>query len=154
VGWKEDIAFWANNNGREANKVEKIAINKGWEPKKYQTSMRPALLDYLDNWYTLSVKVLPEPATKSVKNRKNPFKKYSDDDLEAKQHWDRALRANNCQKYTKLSNGWRIWTLQDENTYRIIASDGNKYIEYANNTLYDSSKIHQRLIKQLRKNNG
>jgi hypothetical protein len=135
VGWKEDIAFWADRNGRKADKVEKIAINKGWEPKKYQSSMRAALIDYLDNWYTLSVKVLPEPATKNVKNRKNPLR-------------------TNGQKYTKLSNGWRIWTLQDDVTYSIIASDGNRYIEYANNTLYDSSKIHQQLVEQLRKNNG
>lgn len=136
MGWKTDIAFWASKNSRETSEVEKIAINKGWEPAKYQDSMRDSLLDFLDKWYTLSVKTLPEPATKTS-NRRNPIE-----------------IAGWAHKYTKLSNGWRIWTIQEGDGYSVIASDSNRYIEYSNNSLNDSVILHKEVVNQLRNNNG
>jgi hypothetical protein len=131
VGWKEDISSWANRNDREVDKVEKIAIREGWKPKNYRPSMKDALFDYLDKWYTLSIKILPEPATK---NRRNPSQ----------------IKIQGS-KFTKLSNGWKIWTIRDGETHSIIASNNNKYIEYANNSLSNSLKIHHHLVKQLRR---
>ena len=121
MSWNEHIAAWASRNDRVASEVAEIAENKGWEPAKYQDSMRADLFDYLSAWYTLAVKTLPKITTKNTsESRKNPCGKRQG------------------HKYTKLSNGWRIWTLQDGDIYTIIASDDDSYIEYTNNTLNDS----------------
>ena len=137
MSWKDDIASWAAKNGQEPETVGSIATGKGWEPNKYQPSMKRALFDYLDQWYTLSVKTLPAPATKNAK-RRNP------------------ARSAHVQKFTKLSNGWKIWILQDKNSYThsTVASNGTKYLEYDNNTLLDSMKIHKQLIKKLKRLHG
>ena len=69
MSWFKDITAWAKKNNKDPKIVEKIVIRKGWEPTKYLSSMRDNLHSYLDQWYTLSIKALPTPATN---NRKNP----------------------------------------------------------------------------------
>jgi len=142
MGWKDDISSWASKNNQEPEIVEGNAkreikkgtkIEKGWDPAKYDSStMKAALFDYLNQWYTLSVKTMPIPATTAL--RKNPIQ-------------------SKTQKFTKLSNGWKIWTVQDQRslTHSTIASNGPKYLEYGNNTLLGSLQIHQHLIKRLKK---
>lgn len=129
MGWKSDIASWARQREKDPKIVEDIAVEKGWEPAKYQSSMKGSLHDFLTKWYTLSVKNLPEPATSK---RRNPIRQKQ-------------------QKYTKLSNGWRIWTTKETDGYSTIASNGSRYIEYTNT---NSSKMHQQLIKLLKGTNG
>jgi len=141
MGWEEDISFWAKKNNQEFATAERIAkkgtkTEKGWDPTKYDSStMRAALFDYLNQWYTLSVKTLPIPATK----RKNPIKSKT-----------------RTQKFTKLSNGWKIWTVQDQRSYThaTIASNGRRHLEYGDNTLLNSLQIHQPLVRKLKKLNG
>lgn len=147
MSWDEDISTWAHNNDLEPKTVGDIAIKdkkttdgkrieKGWEPSKYKSAtMKDALFDYLSKWNTLSVKTLPTPATASL--RKNPS------------------TAQIVKKLTKLSNGWKIWTVQKSNyTHQTIASNDDKYINYDDNTLLTSLKTHQRLIEKLKKLNG
>ena len=133
MGWKNDIAEWAHKHQQEPSVMEKIAIKKGWDASKYKPSMKSELFDFLTKWYTLSVKTLPEPATSKL--RKNPT-------------------PDNIEKYTKLSNGWRIWTLENGQLFTTIASNGQKYKEFTDNDLNTAFKLHDSFVDILRKNNG
>ena len=66
--WEEDIQEYCHLRGREPDKVHGILLRKGWEPENYTSRMRDALFDFLDKWYTLSIKKLPVPATTRQKN--------------------------------------------------------------------------------------
>lgn len=66
--WFEDIEEWASTNNRDPSKVEAICLRNGWIPEKYHSEMKDDLFDFLNQWYTLSIKKLPKPAT----YRKNP----------------------------------------------------------------------------------
>lgn len=70
--WFSDIEEWSILNTRDPEIVENICIRKGWDPTKYSSSMKSALFDWLDQWYTLSIKKLSTPATSL---RRNPDKK-------------------------------------------------------------------------------
>jgi hypothetical protein len=69
MSWDDDIQEWSKKSGRDPSRQKNILVNEGWDPKKYQPSMKAALFDYLDKWHTLSLKNMPSPATL----RKNPF---------------------------------------------------------------------------------
>ena len=77
--WRQDIVSWAKKAGRDPDEVEGILIKGhkgvGWDPKTYQPSMKNDLYHYLQQWYTLSVKKLPIPATAV---RKNPISSKND----------------------------------------------------------------------------
>jgi len=77
MSWNDDIASWAQKNGRDPKKVDRIAKKGGWDTSKYLDTMKSALFDYLDKWYTLSVKDMPAPATQLRRNpyRRNPYKR-------------------------------------------------------------------------------
>jgi len=109
MSWDADIANWADRNSRNPEKVEKICIRKGWDPNSYTPSMQKNLFEWLDAWYTLSVKTLPSPAT----SRKNPiYYRNPDEDIrylerryeltgdpEDGKHWAQALdRAGMIQR--------------------------------------------------------
>jgi hypothetical protein len=68
MSWDLDIEEWSQNNQRDAETVSGICVRKGWEPEKYLPSMKKQLFDWLDQWYTLSIKKLPPPATASRRN--------------------------------------------------------------------------------------
>lgn len=69
--WKEHIQVYSKSRNRDPAKVEAILLRKGWKPSLYREEMREQLFDFLDKWYTLSVKNLPAPATSL---RRNPGK--------------------------------------------------------------------------------
>lgn len=75
MSWKRDIQDWIytrhdSPTQNQFKKTEKVAIRGGWNPQKYKSSMRRSLHKWLTEWYTLSIKKLPEPATA----RRNPIK--------------------------------------------------------------------------------
>jgi len=77
--WGQHIASWAAKNNKKAATVEAILKRKGWDLDKYLPSMEDDLNYYLDQWYELSVKKLPAPATA---RRRNPFyRRNADVDL-------------------------------------------------------------------------
>lgn len=77
--WDQHIEQYAARNDKDPSRVEGILIRGGWEPAQYHASMKSELFDYLDDWYTLSIKTLPTPATQ---NRRNPSPYFYEDDLE------------------------------------------------------------------------
>jgi len=106
--WKSHIEAWASENDRKPSKVEATLRRKGWNPNTYDESMRSDLYAFLDKWYTLSVKTLPEPATlrknpigfnKIVKEIKAPLKQFA---------------------YAVLSNGWRVDTFFDRSSQAFL----------------------------------
>jgi len=77
--WKQHVTSWASEKSKDPDIVEKILVKKGWDPDKYQESMEKDLRYYLDQWYILAVKALPEPATSK---RRNPvYRRNADTDL-------------------------------------------------------------------------
>jgi len=74
--WIEDVTGWARLNGRDPKKVERILLRHGWNPQRYRAEMRTNLNHWLDQWYTLSIKTLPSPATA---RKKNPDSEPSED---------------------------------------------------------------------------
>lgn len=70
--WGPHIASWAARNDKNPSIVKGILIRKGWDPDKYLPNMKDDLNYYLDQWYELSVKKLPAPATAA--RRRNPSK--------------------------------------------------------------------------------
>jgi len=70
MSWDSDIDEYCKLRGREPQHVRTILKRKAWNKKLYQPSMKSELFEFLDKWYTLSIKKLPSPAT----NRKNPIK--------------------------------------------------------------------------------
>jgi len=70
--WDEDISNYCKSRSREPSKVEGILSREGWESTKYKASMKDALFAWLDQWYTLSIKNLPTPATSGSSLRCNP----------------------------------------------------------------------------------
>jgi hypothetical protein len=81
--WEKDIKDWVRkwfktNDPKQIARTRAIAEQK-WDPNYdpsiqkdpdgYDSSMRKDLHHWLDNWYTLSVKDMPKPATL----RKNPI---------------------------------------------------------------------------------
>jgi len=129
MGWSKDIAIWARKNNKDPETVAQIAIRKGWEPAKYLPSMAEQLFDYLDQWYTLSVKALPIPATQK---RRNPVAS--------------SLRSVTV---TELENGWTIWNMPVGKKYSIIASDGNRYLEFSDNKYRKARQIEAQLLERL-----
>lgn len=71
MSWEQDIEEWSENNDRDPTKVEKICIRHGWRPEKYLPEMKSDLNYWLDQWYTLSIKTLPQPATNFRRNPGN-----------------------------------------------------------------------------------
>jgi len=61
--WDADVTKWAKNNRREPGKVKGLLVRSGWAPDQYVASMQQYLFYWLDQWYTLSVKNMPQPAT-------------------------------------------------------------------------------------------
>jgi hypothetical protein len=93
--WLEHIREWAKRHKRDPKKVEKILIREGWSRNKYKPSMKQKLFNYLDEWYTLSIKSLPKPATSY---KRNPLSIYVVDDIFSPDGFAR----------TVFSNGWII----------------------------------------------
>lgn len=75
MSWDSDIEDWAQRHQRSPETVSAICIRKGWEPDKYHSAMKRQLFDWLDLWYTLSVKKLPTPATSLKRNPNHIAKK-------------------------------------------------------------------------------
>ena len=104
--WLKDITSWTkscNCNGCDTTQkdtsrnysidtINNLLIDEGWNPSKYNHSMKSKLHDYLTKWYFLAEKQMPKPATS---RRQNPALSVVEDrmDLEA----DR--------RQTTLSNG-------------------------------------------------
>lgn len=84
--WGQHIASWAVRNDKKPSAVKGILIRKGWDPDKYLPNMKDDLNYYLDQWYELSIKKLPAPATAA--RRRNPYYRRNADidlrDLERK----------------------------------------------------------------------
>lgn len=99
--WKSDVKKWAKANDRDPSVVEGILVKNGWVPAKYTASMKEQLNYYLDQWYTLSVKTLPKPATNN--KRRNPSHRFT---LE-----------------TPLESGWVVLTESNKsgNKFRTLA---------------------------------
>jgi hypothetical protein len=129
MGWKSDIAAWAKRNNKDPERVSNIAMRKGWDPNRYTASMQKQLFDYLDKWYTLSVKVLPTPATAL---RRNPV------DL------------SDPIEIVELQSGWTIWVIPEGDKYTTIASNGKKRIEFSNNRYHKACKLGEQLATSLR----
>ncbi len=66
--WLEHIEDYSENRKKDAKRVEGILIKGGWDSSTYKSRMKKDLFRYLDDWYTLSIKTLPVPATL----RRNP----------------------------------------------------------------------------------
>lgn len=103
--WDSDIEEYCQLRGKDPAKVEAILLRKGWNPDNYSPSMRSALFNYLDKWYTLSIKNLPEPAT-----RKNPITYHHT---------------------TELPYGWKVETLSHGNQYKTLVSKGGQVVHCA-----------------------
>lgn len=123
--WNADIQEYSTSRGRDPKKVHSILLSKGWEPAKYQSSMKNALFDFLDQWYTLSIKTLPTPATL----RRNP--------------------ANCYRRYTKLDNGWKILTESKGNSYITRAKKGSDEFIVSNKSQKEADNAHLSLIKEV-----
>lgn len=67
--WDNDIEQYCFDRNKDFDRVEDILIRGGWNPDLYQSHMIDDLYNYLDDWYTLSIKNLPKPATS---RRRNP----------------------------------------------------------------------------------
>lgn len=70
---EKDIHEWIKKTFKKVDlerfrRIKNILRRGGWNLDKYHPSMRPELHRWLTDWYTLSVKRLPKPATL----RKNP----------------------------------------------------------------------------------
>ena len=115
--WEDDIAAWAYRNDKEPHKVKGILAREGWDPDSYKASMKKKLHNFLDKWYTLSIKNLPEPATyrsnpininKIIKEIKAPLRRFA---------------------YAILSNGWRIDTFFDRQAQSFLTIAYNNSLE-------------------------
>jgi hypothetical protein len=113
-----DVIEWTQKFAKESkevrprdphNIVKNILIRKGWEPEKYKPSMKSKLFEYLDEWYTLSVKKLPKPATSGL--RKNPLL------IKVLSH----KHSRNSGGKTVLSNGWEVFSKPSVNGFETIA---------------------------------
>lgn len=132
MSWSKDIREWCTRNGHDPEVQENVLKNKGWDPSKYQPSMKTALYDYLKQWNTLAVKKLPTPATST---RKNPTQKKSKKFLK--------------KKFTALPSGWKIWTFKGSHKYTTVATNGEKFMEF-NGLLYPAATdIHLDLSRRL-----
>lgn len=116
--WKTDIAEWAKKHDRDPAIVENILIKKGWKPAKYQPTMKSELFHYLNEWYTLSVKTLPTPATKG--RRRNPIEVFN---LE-----------------TELASGWTIITESNKQGTKFRTYAFNSQLDVTTPTIFSTSR--------------
>jgi len=66
--WEADIEDYSDSRNKDPEKVAGILQRKGWLPAEYDSSMKKSLFAWLDQWYTLSIKNLPAPATARKRN--------------------------------------------------------------------------------------
>ena len=104
--WKSIISDWSRKNDRDPSIVEGILLRNGWDPSKFDLSMKDQLIDYLDQWYTLSIKELPEPATKNL--RRNPYSNYN--------------------LISRLKSGWTVLTRSNSSGTKFKTSANNKIL--------------------------
>lgn len=140
VAWQDDINLYAKRRKKDPKKIEKILINKGWEPVNYTTEMKNALFDFLDKWYTLSIKELPKPATQ----RTNPISFILFDKYCLKKDSIKTIISNGKVINSKPKNAGYISIVFDVNSHKIIKS-------FFSRTLVDLILMHYDLVEYVRR---
>lgn len=124
--WDKDIDDFCRSRKKERHKVIGILTRKGWNSQDYQSSMKNDLFNWLDQWYTLSVKNLPEPAT----TRCNPI-------------------AQTYRRMTRLPGGWRITTSYIDNEYLTqVLNDGLQFVKI-DRSKTDADVTHTELVERI-----
>jgi len=127
--WNKDIEEYAHSRNKEPAKVQGILQRDGWDESNYKSSMKKALFEWLDQWYTLSIKNLPTPATAL---RRNPV-----------------IRSENYRRVTRLPHGWSVLTYLSEGVYYTqVLNKGQHYAEI-NSTKEDADLMHTQLVKKV-----
>lgn len=128
--WDRDIIEYCQSREKEKRKVEGILIRKGWELQNYNSSMKDSLFEWLDQWYTLSIKNLPTPATSY---RSNPTKTSS----KAYRHM------------TRLPGGWLILTSYARGKFLTqVLRDGSQFAKI-DRSKSDADETHMRLVERI-----
>jgi len=80
VDWETDLRHWIKTQFKKASgraprpdqfeRTSALALRKGWDSRKYKSSLKKELFAWLNDWYLLEEKDMPTPATKT---RANPI---------------------------------------------------------------------------------
>lgn len=123
--WHRDIQKYCESRNKEFDKVEGILVRKGWNPENYRASMRDSLFSYLDKWYTLSIKNLPEPATK-----RNPAQSY--------------------EHTTELPDGWEVRTNSSIDGFlTTVTQFGRLVYRTLDSSIIDAETTHVECIEDI-----
>jgi hypothetical protein len=124
--WDRDIDDYCRSRKKERHKVIGILTRKGWNSQEYQSSMKNDLFNWLDQWYTLSIKNLPEPAT----TRRNPI-------------------TQTYRRMTRLPGGWRITTSYVDNEYLTqVLNNGLQFVRI-DRSKTDADVTHTELVERI-----
>lgn len=115
--WEKHTQEYAAKVGHDPSRVRGILDRGGWEADKYTPDMKPQLFNWLDQWYTLSNKNIPQPATKA---RRNPD-----------------YGSSFYRRFTRLPNGWTILTEKTAKSFVTRAT--NSEVQHAK---YNLDRIH------------
>jgi hypothetical protein len=130
--WNNDIEDYAKSRSKDPAKVEGILQRDGWEATKYTSSMKKALFEWLDQWYTLSIKNLPAPATAA--RRKNPTT---------------VAFAESYKRTTKLPGGWTVMTFLAEDEFLTqVLNKGQQYAK-TDRSKRDADLTHTQLVERI-----
>lgn len=127
--WDKDIEEYAKSRKKDPYKVEGILQRDGWEAAKYSPSMKKALFEWLDQWYTLSIKNLPTPATATRRNPTTTHKAY--------------------RRMTKLPGGWTVLTFLNNDAYQTqVLNRGQQYAKI-DRSRQDADLTHAQLVERI-----
>jgi hypothetical protein len=123
--WDKDIEDYCRSRKKERHIVIGILTRKGWNSQNYQPSMKTNLFDWLDQWYTLSIKNLPEPATK-----RNPSTQV-------------------YRRMTHLPGGWRIVTSYTNGEYLTqVRNNGPQFVKI-DRSKTEADITHTELVERI-----
>lgn len=124
--WDNDINEYCQSRDKDLSKVIGILTRKGWDPYNYRASMKTDLFNWLDQWYTLSVKNLPAPATKY---KRNPVEIY--------------------RRMTTLPGGYRILTTLKQNKYLTQVLGGDQQFVKIDGSKIKADATHSELVERI-----
>lgn len=128
--WDKDIIEYCQSRQKEKRKVEGILTRKGWESQDYHSSMKDSLFEWLDQWYTLSVKKLPAPATSYQPNpTEAPPKIY--------------------RHMTRLPGGWLVLTSYARGKYLTQVLRSGAQFAKIDRSKSDANETHMRLVERI-----
>lgn len=124
--WDNDIDDYCRSRGKERQKVVGILTRKGWDSQNYHSSMKDNLFGWLDQWYTLSIKKLPEPAT----IRRNPTTEI-------------------YRRMTRLPGGWCVITSYVNGKYLTqVLNEGTQFVKI-DRSKTDADMTHTESVERI-----